>query len=68
MVAITSNVTSLPPAKRTRTYQRFSDIADEVVEARIHLGIHFRFADTAARQQGERVGHWTFAHWLKPVE
>jgi hypothetical protein len=36
----------------TRTYSRFSEVADEVVNARIYEGIHFRFADEAARKQG----------------
>ena len=36
-----------------RQYQRLSDAADEVVDARVWLGIHFRFADEAARRQGK---------------
>ena len=35
-----------------RTYHRFSDLADDVVDARVYMGIHFRFADTAARRRG----------------
>jgi len=50
-----------------RTYDRFSDLADEVVEARIYLGIHFRFADTAARREGTRVATQAFNHFLRPV-
>jgi hypothetical protein len=65
---VTSNVAALPPEKRARTFTRFSAAADEVVEARIYLGIHFRFADTAARDQGRRIAHWTFTHELKPIE
>lgn len=67
-VTLTSNAAILPVEKRTRTYARISDVADEVVEARIYLGIHFRFADEEARRQGERIAQWTFAHSLKPVE
>ena len=36
----------------SRFFTRFSDAANEVVEARMFMGIHFRFADTAARSQG----------------
>ncbi|MGH8174926.1 MAG: hypothetical protein ACREV5_01530, partial [Steroidobacter sp.] len=63
-------VTSLSPlaVKKTRTYRRFSDAAQDVVDARIYLGIHFRFADTAARTQGARVADWTFKHFLLPVD
>lgn len=62
-------VTSLAPqvVRKARWYYRFSDAADDVVEARILLGIHFRFADTAARQQGIRVADWTFGHFLLPL-
>jgi hypothetical protein len=51
-----------------RMYQRLSDVADDVVVARIYLGIHFRFADTEARSQGRRVARFTFRHFLRPVD
>ena len=50
-----------------RLYQRLSDAAEEVVDARIWLGIHFRFADEAARRQGTRVAQWVFERFLRPV-
>jgi hypothetical protein len=50
-----------------RTYHRFSDLADEVVDARIYMGIHFRFADTAARKEGTHVARQAFNHFLRPV-
>jgi hypothetical protein len=53
--------------QKTRTYHKFSDAARDVVDARIYDGIHFRFADTAARRQGQRVAKWTFKHFLRPV-
>ena len=61
-------VTSLNPlaVTKTRTYRRFSEAADDVVEARIYLGIHFRFADTAARTQGVQAADWAFKHFLLP--
>jgi hypothetical protein len=63
-------VTSLHPlaVQKTRVYARFSDAADDLVEARIYLGIHFRFADVAARQQGERVAEHAFDHFLLPID
>ena len=66
---MTFDVTSNAPLaiQKTRTYHRFSDAADEVVEARILLGIHFRFADTVARAQGRRVARWAFKHHLRPL-
>jgi len=50
-----------------RHFDRFSDAAAEVVEARILVGIHFRFADEEARRLGNRVAQWTFMHFLRPV-
>jgi hypothetical protein len=49
-----------------RHFDRFSDAAHEVVEARILLGIHFRAADEEARRLGSRVAQWTFMHFLRP--
>ena len=66
---VTFDVTTLVPqaVQKTRTYRRFSDAADDMVEARMLLGIHFRFADIAARTQGQRVADWTFNHFLLPL-
>jgi hypothetical protein len=51
-----------------RVYRRISDAAEEVVEARIYLGIHFRTADTEARRLGARVAVNTFVNALRPVK
>ncbi len=66
---VTFEITSLVPqvVHKTRTYRRFSDAADDMVEARMLLGIHFRFADVAARTQGRRVADWTVNHYLLPL-
>jgi hypothetical protein len=50
-----------------RTFRRLSDAAEEVVEARIYLGIHFRTADVEARRLGARVAFWTVAKALRPL-
>jgi hypothetical protein len=50
-----------------RVYRRISDAAEEVVEARILLGIHFRTADVEARRLGTRVAVNTFANALRPI-
>ena len=50
-----------------RDFTSFSQAAEEVVDARIILGIHFRFADEEARDQGSRVAHWTFHKILRPA-
>jgi hypothetical protein len=37
------------------------------VDARVWLGIHFRFADTAAREMGGQLAAWTLDHYFQPV-
>ena len=60
--------TAVPQAvQKTRTYARFSDVAADMVEARIYLGIHFRFADAVARRQGKQSADWAFSHLLRPT-
>ena len=51
-----------------RTYTRFADVARDVVDARIFMGIHFRFADTTALRQGREVANWTVSHYLRPIQ
>ena len=50
-------LTFTPPggATVTRSFAHESDVTSAVVEARIWLGIHFRFADTSARDVGLAV-------------
>lgn len=65
-IVTTTNTTSGIP--QSITYNRFSDAAADVVNARIHEGIHFRFADEDARKQGRHVAQWVFGHFLRPLE
>jgi hypothetical protein len=55
------------PGSVPRDYSSFSDVCRDVVDARIFMGIHFRFADTTARRQGDHVATWTFTRFLRPV-
>jgi hypothetical protein len=67
---VTFSLSSAVPQvlQKTRTYGRFSDVAADVVDVRIYQGIHFRFADTAARRQGRLVAKWAFKQFLRPVD
>jgi hypothetical protein len=56
-----------PTIQDTRTFHRFSEAAQEVVNARIYEGIHFRFADEVGRRQGKDVADWAFRNYLRPV-
>ena len=55
-----------PTVQDTRMYHRFSAAAQEVVDARVYSGIHFRFADEAARTQARQVADWGFSHSCGP--
>ncbi|HWM28286.1 MAG TPA: vanadium-dependent haloperoxidase, partial [Woeseiaceae bacterium] len=63
-------ITSANPAaiKKTRTFSSFSAVMRQMVNVRIYHGIHFRFADTAARRQGEQVAEYVYDHALLPIQ
>jgi hypothetical protein len=56
-----------PTSLDTRSFTSFSQARDEVVNARILEGIHFRFADEKARKQAEHIAQWGHAHYFRPV-
>jgi hypothetical protein len=66
--AHTFTATTTVAGQGTRTYSSFSAVADDVVNARIYMGIHFRSADDVARRQGEKAAEWAFGHILQPIE
>jgi PAP2 superfamily len=47
-----------PTAMVTRNYARFSQAMDEIVDARVWSGIHFRFGDEEGARIGRRVARW----------
>ena len=52
----------------TRSYDRGRALRADVVNARVWLGIHFRFADVAARNLGIHLAEWTLHHYFQPVK
>lgn len=56
-----------PTVNDIRSYSKFSEVRDEVEDARIFQGIHFRFADRDARKQGEHIAQWAHSHYFRPV-
>ena len=55
-----------PTNQDTRNYTSFSQAIQEVVDARVLLGIHFRFADEVSRDLGRNVAKWGFKNYLRP--
>jgi hypothetical protein len=51
----------------TRTYRKLSDYVDEVVEARIYDGVHYRTSGEAGREMGRQVGQYVAANYFKPL-
>jgi len=66
-MSFTLHTTNAAAPVQTRDYNRFSDLARDVVDVRIFQGIHFRFDDVQARKQGRHVAQWVFSHFLRPV-
>jgi len=67
---ISFDITSNAPlaVKKTRRFSSFTAASQQVVVARIYLGIHFRTADVEARKQGRKVAEWVHDHYLLPVQ
>ena len=51
----------------TRSFTRFSQAIDEVVDARVWSGIHFRYADEDGAKMGRQVARYRDRHYFEPV-
>ena len=51
----------------TRSFSRFSEAIDEVIEARVWSGIHFHTADEQGAKIGRQVAKWRERHFFKAV-
>ena len=57
-----------PPEPITRNYDRLSEAVDEIVDARVWSGIHFRIADVQGAKIGRDVARWRRDHpILRPL-
>jgi hypothetical protein len=52
----------------TRSFERFSDALNEVIDARVWAGIHFRTADVQGAVLGRKVAHYLERHYFQPVQ
>jgi hypothetical protein len=48
-------------------YDAFDQITDDIDDARVYGGIHFRFDQRAGARQGRRIATWIHVHQLRPV-
>jgi hypothetical protein len=51
----------------TRTFTGFNQALDEIVEARIWAGLHFRTADVQGRELGVNIANFAAANYFEPV-
>jgi hypothetical protein len=54
--------TGTTPGGVTRQFTSFSQVREDIIDARVWSGIHFRFADTEAAKIGRKVAHWGNRH------
>jgi hypothetical protein len=54
------------PDQKPRTYNKLSDFARDIENVRVYQGIHFRFAEVAGREQGEKVADEVFKNVATP--
>jgi len=64
---ISFGVTSIPFPGEIRPFNSFSQALDEIVEARIWAGLHFRTADVQGRMLGRNVADYMAANYFQPV-
>lgn len=59
-VPVSSTITGI-----TRQWNTLSEGIDEVIDARVYSGIHFRTADEVGSRQGEQVAQFIWTHALR---
>jgi hypothetical protein len=67
-LALTSTVFPAPDPRHIRVYDTGREARQELIDARVWLGLHFRFADTSAARMGQQVAHYGLTHYLQPVD
>ena len=65
---IAYDVTSTRFDNETRHFERFSQALNEIIEARIWAGLHYRTADMQATEFGGNVVDYMEQHYFQPVE
>jgi hypothetical protein len=50
----------------TRRWKTFDYAVDEVIDARVFSGIHFRNTDEVGARQGRQVAQFVMTHALRP--
>ena len=48
-------------------YASFKEITDDINEARVYGGVHYRFDQESGDRQGKRVGKYVLKQQLRPL-
>ncbi|WP_326628655.1 MULTISPECIES: vanadium-dependent haloperoxidase [unclassified Streptomyces] len=59
---VTSEVTGT-----TRHYEYADQLNEDMINARVYGGIHFRTSDVTGCLAGNRIGTWALAHYFQPL-
>jgi hypothetical protein len=62
-ITLTSTVTGT-----SRTFHHTDNIIEEIIEARIYGGLHYRFSDEAGAQIGKKAAQWVSKYYFHPVQ
>jgi len=62
-VPITVTITGI-----TREWNTLGEGVNEVIDARIYSGLHFRTADVVGAEQGDQVARFVYRHALRPCK
>jgi len=54
--------------RTTRSFDSFSDALQEIIDARVWAGIHFRTADEQGAALGAKVARWEQHHYFQPLD
>jgi hypothetical protein len=62
-----SRAAMLPLLPNPRHFSQFSDPLNEIIEARIWAGLHYRTADVQGLKLGQEVAHYARLHYFQPL-
>jgi len=65
--AATFKLTSTTAPGVTRSFNKLSEYVDEVVNARVYDGVHYRTSGEAGAAMGRKIGQYTVQNVLKPL-
>ena len=51
----------------TRSFTKLSDYVDEVINARIYDGVHYRTSGVVGAEAGRQIGEYVVANYLRPM-